>query len=137
MSDGIDGPAPQESPDLGAGPLYAPHRITDVDLDSRTGTCSVCGPGAGVRVRHRRRDGSVSSWRCSGPQREGYEKNRITYASFKKLWCERDGCPHEVDYACLLDVHHIDGNNNNHDPSNLMTLCAFCHRLVTFRVIEL
>lgn len=27
-----------------------------------------------------------------------------------------------------LDIHHIDENKNNDDPSNLKTLCATCHR---------
>jgi len=30
-----------------------------------------------------------------------------------------------------LDVDHIDGNKKNNDISNLMTLCANCHRYKT------
>ena len=29
-----------------------------------------------------------------------------------------------------MDVHHVDGDHSNNDPSNLITLCANCHRLV-------
>lgn len=35
-------------------------------------------------------------------------------------------------HSCQLDVDHIDGNRDNNDKSNLMTLCANCHRLKTF-----
>jgi len=28
-----------------------------------------------------------------------------------------------------LDTHHLDGNDNNNDPENLVTLCASCHRI--------
>lgn len=30
-----------------------------------------------------------------------------------------------------LEVHHIDGNPSNHDPANLLVLCAVCHARVT------
>ena len=29
-----------------------------------------------------------------------------------------------------LDTHHLDGNEKNNDPSNLVTLCASCHRII-------
>ena len=32
-----------------------------------------------------------------------------------------------------LDIDHIDGNKANNDKSNLMTLCANCHRLKTHK----
>ncbi len=32
---------------------------------------------------------------------------------------------------CQLDVHHLDNNHANNEESNLQTLCANCHRLVT------
>lgn len=32
-----------------------------------------------------------------------------------------------------LDINHIDGKNDNRDPSNVEVLCAMCHRLVTMR----
>ena len=43
--------------------------------------------------------------------------------------CERCGFV-PVD-MCQLDVDHIDGNKDNNDPSNYLTLCANCHRLKT------
>jgi len=30
-----------------------------------------------------------------------------------------------------LQIHHIDGNERNNHPSNLLPLCASCHRKVT------
>lgn len=30
-----------------------------------------------------------------------------------------------------VDINHIDGNNDNRDPSNIEVLCAMCHRMVT------
>lgn len=35
-------------------------------------------------------------------------------------------------HPCQLDVNHIDGNHMNNNLINLETLCANCHRLVTF-----
>lgn len=29
-----------------------------------------------------------------------------------------------------LELHHIDGNHNNYDPSNLAPICSLCHRTV-------
>jgi len=31
-----------------------------------------------------------------------------------------------------MDIDHIDGNRENKDRTNLMVLCANCHRLKTF-----
>jgi hypothetical protein len=41
--------------------------------------------------------------------------------------CERCGYN---EYAMCIDVHHIDENHSNNDPSNLIQLCAICHRLL-------
>ena len=45
----------------------------------------------------------------------------------KKHYCayhERD----EPDDSRQLDVHHLDEDKANNDPSNLQTVCANCHR---------
>ena len=52
------------------------------------------------------------------------------YAAYKKDYCEL--CQFIPIWRGQLDVDHIDGNNQNNDPSNLQTLCANCHRLKTF-----
>lgn len=36
-----------------------------------------------------------------------------------------------------LEVHHIDGDSKNNNVSNLMILCATCHRLITFKVVTI
>lgn len=33
-------------------------------------------------------------------------------------------------YPVILDVHHLDGNRENNDPSNLAILCPTCHALI-------
>jgi len=37
-------------------------------------------------------------------------------------------CGYEPLWFRSLDVHHRDGDKENNDPDNLMTLCATCHR---------
>lgn len=49
------------------------------------------------------------------------------YRKFKKEVCE--SCSFIPVHVCQLDVDHIDGNHDNNDPKNLITLCANCHRL--------
>lgn len=34
-------------------------------------------------------------------------------------------------YSLIVDVHHIDGNHQNNELSNLDVLCPNCHREVT------
>jgi len=49
----------------------------------------------------------------------------------KKELCEK--CGFMPEHSSQLDVDHIDGNKANNDISNLMTLCANCHRLKTYQ----
>ena len=51
------------------------------------------------------------------------------YRVHKKDYCEM--CGFIAQHRVQLDVDHIDGNHANNDISNLMTLCANCHRLKT------
>jgi hypothetical protein len=37
-------------------------------------------------------------------------------------------CSYHPFFSGSLDVHHRDGDKTNNEPSNLMTLCASCHR---------
>jgi predicted HNH restriction endonuclease len=52
-----------------------------------------------------------------------------TYTKHKKDYCEQ--CGFIAIHRVQLDVDHIDGNHMNNDLSNLMTMCANCHRLKT------
>lgn len=45
-----------------------------------------------------------------------------------KPFCEK--CGFEAQERRQLDVHHKDGDKSNNDPSNLITLCPPCHRLI-------
>lgn len=45
------------------------HRTSDIDADSRTGTCSVCGPTSLVPKRDRRY-GDLVTWRCGTAERD-------------------------------------------------------------------
>ncbi|MBU6429659.1 MAG: HNH endonuclease [Cyanobacteria bacterium REEB65] len=51
--------------------------------------------------------------------------------SLRKQIIARDGaeCIH-CGARAPLHVHHMDGSKINHDPTNLVTLCASCHRKV-------
>ena len=51
------------------------------------------------------------------------------YKKHKKDYCEQ--CQFIPKWQGQLDVDHIDGDKTNNDLSNLMTLCANCHRLKT------
>ena len=53
------------------------------------------------------------------------------YRLAKRGFCQV--CGFIPDWLGQLDVDHIDGNKANNDPTNLMTLCANCHRLKTHK----
>lgn len=72
------------------------------------------------------------------------EPHRKTKKSEADKWKMDQGCNNKGQYGfpcttkeivdpCQLDINHIDGNNNNRDPSNIEVLCANCHRVVTVR----
>lgn len=73
-------------------------------------------------------------WNCF---RRKYKKKTHLYGKESK-WrkhikdkCEK--CGFVPEHICQLDVDHIDQNKSNNDPCNLMTLCANCHRLKTWK----
>lgn len=60
--------------------------------------------------------------------------SRTEYIKHKKTTCQK--CGFIPQHPVQLDVDHMDGNVSNNDPSNLMTLCANCHRLKTLSRAE-
>lgn len=50
------------------------------------------------------------------------------WRKYLKEACEE--CGFKAKERRQLDVHHLDGNKENNDPSNLRTLCPPCHRLI-------
>lgn len=69
-------------------------------------------------------------WRLMGLDGRPRGEEREAYTKYKLEKCE--SCPFVPIHPCQLDVHHLDGNAWNNEPGNLKTLCANCHRLVTF-----
>lgn len=94
------------------------HRLTEKNEEAGTAVCAHCGPTLLV---------------SNGKQTCCYYKrvasNNKSWVVHKKTYCER--CGFVAEHPSQLDVDHIDGNKSNSDISNLMTLCANCHRLKT------
>jgi hypothetical protein len=55
------------------------------------------------------------------------------YDGQRKGALERDQFTCQIcgDSSGRINVHHIDNNNKNNDPSNLITLCVNCHMAIT------
>lgn len=59
---------------------------------------------------------------------ESTARHRWACQKDKKDYCERCGAKREA--GSRLEVHHIDRNPYNNDPSNKLTLCDRCHKYV-------
>lgn len=56
-------------------------------------------------------------------------KEKLIKEGLKEDVCEECGCPAEWNGRPLsLELHHIDGNSNNNELSNLKILCPNCHQ---------
>ena len=104
------------------------HKLQDIDETLRTGICSLCG-SVRIRLRDKKNKTASSRWRCETVYKEKMQRYRAPHHAYRKEVCEH--CGFEPVHISQLDVDHIDGNNQNNDPSNLQTLCANCHRLKT------
>lgn len=61
-------------------------------------------------------------------------KNRLYKEGIKKKNCENCGISHWLDKPLALELHHLDGNRQNHLLNNLKLLCPNCHSQTdTFR----
>ena len=90
---------------------------------SRSGIRPNCACGEPVRNK------GLSEWGTRIWDRVCWKCRENGYRLHKKDRCEL--CGFIAIHAVQLDVDHIDGNHQNNDSSNLMTLCANCHRLKT------
>ena len=61
-------------------------------------------------------------------------KNRLLQEGYKERKCECCGLSEWNGLPIPLELHHIDGNRNNHKLENLKILCSNCHAQTdTFR----
>lgn len=54
-------------------------------------------------------------------------KNRLLKEGYKEYRCENCGLSTWNKLPIPLELHHIDGNRNNHKLENLQMLCPNCH----------
>ena len=105
------------------------HKLSEIEEDKRTATCSVCGHTR-IKIRNKKAATPNSRWRCIAVFKRNYNKWNYPYRIHRKNKCEH--CGFIPKHSSQLEVDHIDGNHNNNDPNNLQTLCANCHRLKTY-----
>src|SRR3954469_6608676 len=102
------------------------HRLSEKDFEAKTAFCAHCGPVT-LQIMG-------NSYQCQVAYRElrkKFKRDRKGQALVpKKDYCERCGFKGE---PCQLDRDHIDGDRSNHEPENIQTLCANCHRLKSFK----
>ncbi len=126
------------------------HVLTNVDYETRTGVCSICGPTK-IRLKKVKQyqsrqcykvwADSVKRFRAKS---EAYRKNKNElrkkarlaakamginepHRKHTKMTCER--CGFKAIHRCQIDGHHKDYNHKNNDASNIESLCASCHRV--------
>lgn len=58
------------------------------------------------------------------------------YIKWSKERAKREGDPCDVcgAFADRMEMHHVDGNRDNNEPSNLQWLCASCHKRAHYRM---
>lgn len=54
-------------------------------------------------------------------------KKRLMEEGIKKPVCENCGCSDWLGKPINLELHHVDGNRQNHELKNLRLLCPNCH----------
>lgn len=123
------------------------HKLTSINMESRTAICSVCGP---VRFVDKGSNGK----RCMTVHKEyakryrESKKGRKAMSEGRKRWMIKTGNMHSkrphrehVKMQCercgmipvhpaLIDGHHKDGDRSNNTTENIESLCPCCHRLV-------
>lgn len=100
------------------------HRSSNLKVD-----CHNCGQTFSIRpskVEKSKKGVHFCTKKC---QKEHYESSEN--CQYRKLFgkeelkCERCGY---CEFACGVDIHHIDENRKNNSRENLIRLCSPCHR---------
>jgi len=122
------------------------HELKEVNYDTMTAVCVVCGP---TKIRFKGKYGRVcvtkvnenNAKRYHTPDHREYmraymrtrslvKKQQTSYRKHVKMTCEK--CGWTVPNPVLMDCHHKDFDKKNNDPSNIQSLCAVCHRIVHY-----
>lgn len=118
------------------------HKLTFVNKECRTAVCSICGPCkirlkqdkpvCWTRVKESNRRRNAKKWTERREAKKAWKlENALPsgndYRRFAKPVCEK--CGFQSADPCQIDVHHKDRNRKNGHISNLISLCANCHRL--------
>lgn len=79
--------------------------------------------------------------KCDFHHKEKYNMRNTEYLKHRKNYCENAKGPHKgwLIWECnvvdvdprFLTIDHSDGDHENNDPENCMTLCPFCHVIKT------
>jgi hypothetical protein len=113
----------------------ARHFLSEIDEARRIALCTVCGPTA---IQKQGEQHGHTRWRCRASERwrtsrRRRKRNRLI-VKYKDSQCSI--CGFMAERPCQLDLHRVDGNPQNHAAPNLQTVCANCHRLISWRERE-
>lgn len=103
------------------------HRLINKNTEELLGDCSICGPEVKIKRSSQFKPDGSAWWRCNNQYKQTKDLIERPYIAHKKDYCENTECTSTIIHSVQLSVDHIDGNHQNNDPENLMTLCLNCH----------